>query len=149
MLAVTYVTASGDTIGTYNPERIYNEGGRPQLELLKASRANHRPGRPTWDREMHQVYRVSSSADANQGAGRQSPTLVLGCSGAIHPDLATAVVVLVGTIPANGTISVQVPVPSPLAVQGAPLFWQLALTDPVAGCVVGAPSAMLLLDARF
>ncbi len=65
MLAVTYVTASGDTIGTYNPERIYNEGGRPELELLKASRANHRPGRPTWDREMHQVYRVSSSPDVD------------------------------------------------------------------------------------
>ena len=65
MLAVTYVTASGDTIGTYNPERIYNEGGRPQLELLRASRANHRPGKPTWDREMHQVYRVSSSPDVD------------------------------------------------------------------------------------
>jgi hypothetical protein len=65
MLAVTYVTATGDTIGTYNPERVYNEGGRPRLKLLKASRANHRPGRPTWDLEMHQVYRVSSSPDVD------------------------------------------------------------------------------------
>ena len=65
MLAVTYVTATGDTIGTYNPERVYNEGGRPRLKLLKASRANHRPGRPTWDLEMHQVYRISSSPDVD------------------------------------------------------------------------------------
>ena len=65
MLAVTYVTATGDTIGTYNPESVYNQGGRPRLKLLKASRANHRPGRPTWDLEMHQVYRVSSSPDVD------------------------------------------------------------------------------------
>ena len=65
MLAVTYVSASGDTIGTYNPERVYNAGGRPSLKLLQASRANHRPGLPTWDQEMHQVYRVSSSTDVD------------------------------------------------------------------------------------
>ena len=65
MLAVTYVSATGDTIGTYNPERVYNAGGRPSLKLLQASRANHRPGLPTWDQEMHQVYRVSSSTDVD------------------------------------------------------------------------------------
>ena len=65
MLAVTYVSAAGDSIGTYNPERVYNAGGRPRLRLLKASSANHRPGRPTWDQEMHQVYRVSSSPDVD------------------------------------------------------------------------------------
>ncbi len=63
MLAVTYITATGDTIGDYNPERIHNAGGRPVLRLLKASGANHQPGRPTWNQEMHQVYRVSSSPD--------------------------------------------------------------------------------------
>ncbi|MGD8322050.1 MAG: hypothetical protein PVJ02_16490, partial [Gemmatimonadota bacterium] len=63
MLAVTYITAAGDTVGDYNPERIYNAGGRPTLRLLKASGANHQPGRPTWDQEMHQVYRVSGSRD--------------------------------------------------------------------------------------
>ena len=63
MLAATYITATGDTIGTYDPERIYNAGGRPQLRLLKASGANHQPGRPTWDLEMHQVYRVSTNPD--------------------------------------------------------------------------------------
>lgn len=63
MLAVTYITAVGDTVGDYNPERISNAGGRPQLRLLKASGANHQPGRPTWDLEMHQIYRVSGSPD--------------------------------------------------------------------------------------
>ena len=65
MLAITFITALGDTVGTYNPERVYNAGGRPTLRLLKASNANHRPGRPTWDQEMHQVYRVSSSPDVD------------------------------------------------------------------------------------
>ncbi len=65
MLAVTYVTAAGDSVGDYNPERIHNRGGRPTLQLLKASGALHQPGRPTWDREMHQVYRVSSSNDVD------------------------------------------------------------------------------------
>ena len=63
MLAVTYVTEAGDTVGTYNPERIYRSGGRPRLKLLKASAAQHRPGRPTWATEMHQVYRVSLFGD--------------------------------------------------------------------------------------
>ncbi len=63
MLAVTYVTATGDTVGTYNPERVHNAGGQPTLKLLKASGPNHQPGRPTWDTEMHQVYRVSGSRD--------------------------------------------------------------------------------------
>lgn len=68
MLAVTYITAAGDTVGDYNPERIHNAGGRPTLKLLKASGANHQPGRPTWDLEMHQVYRVSGSRDVEQGS---------------------------------------------------------------------------------
>ncbi|MDA0329485.1 MAG: hypothetical protein O2958_10815 [Gemmatimonadetes bacterium] len=68
MLAVTYITASGDTIGDYNPEALYNRGERPELRLLKASGANHQPGRPTWDLEMHQVYRVSGSRDVEPGS---------------------------------------------------------------------------------
>jgi Motility related/secretion protein len=68
MLAVTYITASGDTVGDYNPERIHNAGGRPMLRLLKASGANHQPGMPTWDLEMHQVYRVSGSRDVEPGS---------------------------------------------------------------------------------
>ncbi|MEJ2540162.1 MAG: hypothetical protein P8188_09350 [Gemmatimonadota bacterium] len=63
MLATTYITAVGDTIGDYDPERIYTAGGRPELRLLKATDANHQPGRPTWDQEIRQVYRVSTSPD--------------------------------------------------------------------------------------
>lgn len=65
MLAVTYVTEAGDTVGTYNPERIYQSGGRPRLKLLRASAAQHQPGRPTWATEMHQVYRVSLFGDVD------------------------------------------------------------------------------------
>jgi len=75
MLALTYVSATGDTIGTYNPEGVYNAGGRPRLKLLKASAANHRPGRPTWDHEMHQVYRVSSSPDVDPSSVELSISL--------------------------------------------------------------------------
>ena len=63
MLAVTFVTAAGDTVGDYNPERIHNTGGRPELRLLKASGPKHQPGSPTWEMEMHQVYRISGSDD--------------------------------------------------------------------------------------
>jgi hypothetical protein len=63
MLAVTYITATGDSIGDYNPERLHNEGIRPRLRLLKASGASHQPGTPTWPLEMHHVYRISGSND--------------------------------------------------------------------------------------
>jgi hypothetical protein len=63
MLAVTFVTGTGESVGDYNPERIQNAGGRPKLRLLKASGANHQPGEPTWDMEMHQVYRVAGSGE--------------------------------------------------------------------------------------
>jgi hypothetical protein len=68
MLAVTYVTAVGDTVGDYNPERLHNAGERPTLKLLRASGANHQPGRATWDQEMHQVYRVSGSPDVEHSS---------------------------------------------------------------------------------
>ena len=85
MLAVTYVTAVGDTVGTYNPERVYVQGGRPRLRLLRASPGLNQPGRATWDLEMHNVYRVSSSADTLSGSllscsARSSASLVtVGC----------------------------------------------------------------------
>ncbi|MBW3534002.1 MAG: hypothetical protein KY453_02095 [Gemmatimonadetes bacterium] len=63
MLAVTYITAAGDTVGDYNPERLHVTGARPRLRLLKAPGALHQPGRPTWTMEMHNVYRVSGSSD--------------------------------------------------------------------------------------
>lgn len=75
MLAVTFITAAGDTVGDYNPERLHNAGVRPRLRLLKASGANHQPGRPTWDLEMHQVYRVSGSADVERASVSLSVSL--------------------------------------------------------------------------
>ena len=68
MLAVTYVTTFGDTVGTYNPELLHIRGGRPVLQLLKSSASQHQPGRPTWELEMHNVYRVSGSADVEPGS---------------------------------------------------------------------------------
>jgi hypothetical protein len=68
MLAVTYVTTAGDTIGDYDPEDEWNRGVRPELRLIKASGANHQPGRPTWEQEMHNVYRVSASPDVEEAA---------------------------------------------------------------------------------
>jgi hypothetical protein len=75
MLAVTYITAAGDTIGDYDPERIYTAGDRPQLRLLKATDANHQPGRPTWDQEMRQIYRVSTSPDVETSSVRVTVSL--------------------------------------------------------------------------
>jgi len=68
MLAVTYVTAAGDTVGDYDPERIHNVGGQPTLKLLKASGPKHQPGTPTWELEMHQIYRISSSDDVESNS---------------------------------------------------------------------------------
>ena len=75
ILGVTYVTEAGDTVGTYNPERIYRAGGRPRLRMLKATSAQHQPGRPTWSTEMHQVYRVTSSGDVDPGSVELSISL--------------------------------------------------------------------------
>jgi hypothetical protein len=62
-LAVTYVTAAGDTVGEYNPEQRQILGEVPSLRLIRASAAQHQPGRPTWDLEMKQVYRLSGVAE--------------------------------------------------------------------------------------
>ena len=75
ILGVTYLTEAGDTVGTYNPERIYRAGGRPRLRMLKATSAQHQPGRPTWTTEMHQVYRVTSSGDVDPGSVELSISL--------------------------------------------------------------------------
>lgn len=67
-LAVTYRNALGEAVGDYNPEAVANRGDVPTLELLRASQAQHQPGRPTWDREMKQVYRISGSDDVDPGS---------------------------------------------------------------------------------
>ncbi len=72
-LAATYITAAGDTVGDYDAEEIFREiansgsGELPVLELLRDP-ATHRPGGVTWERELHQVYRVSSSPDVVPGS---------------------------------------------------------------------------------
>ncbi len=75
ILGVTYITEAGDTVGTYNPERIYRAGRRPRLRMLKATSAQHQPGRPTWRTEMHQVYRVTASGDVDPGSVELSISL--------------------------------------------------------------------------
>ncbi|MGH7501049.1 MAG: hypothetical protein ACREL7_04755 [Longimicrobiales bacterium] len=60
-LAVSYITESGDTIGTISAEQS-PAGVTPALRLLRSPVANHQPGRPTWDFEMHQVYRINSGS---------------------------------------------------------------------------------------
>ena len=60
-LAVAYVTESGDTVGTVNAEQSAG-GTPPTLRLIRSPFASHQPGRPTWDFELHQVYRVNSSS---------------------------------------------------------------------------------------
>jgi len=67
-LAVTYINVLGDTIGDYNPERVQNLGVIPRLRLVRATGPRHQPGRPTWEREMRQVYRLSTSDDVELDA---------------------------------------------------------------------------------
>ena len=68
MLATTFVTATGDTVGSFDPEAVHNAGGRPQLRLLRAPEVSHQPGSPSWRHEMHSVYRVSGSDDVEPGS---------------------------------------------------------------------------------
>jgi len=65
-LAVTYVNAEGEEVGTFDAEAASDahnadpaNNAPPLLELIKG--VNHRPGTATWRREMHHVYRVSAS----------------------------------------------------------------------------------------
>ena len=72
-LAVAYVSVAGDSIGDYDAEEIFRDyantgtGELPRLTLLRDP-ATHRPGGLTWEREMHQIYRISSSDDLELGS---------------------------------------------------------------------------------
>jgi hypothetical protein len=59
-LAISYITQEGDTVGTMNAEGT-PLGVTPQLRLIRGPTAMHQPGQPTWDYEMHNVYRVHAS----------------------------------------------------------------------------------------
>jgi hypothetical protein len=74
-LAAAYVSATGEEVGDFDAEDKFREyanagsGELPRLVLLKDA-ATHRPGGVTWEREMHQIYRISSSDDVEQGSVR-------------------------------------------------------------------------------
>jgi hypothetical protein len=74
-LAVAYINVRGDSVGAYNPEAAATRGEIPTLSLVAATRPQHQPGRPTWNREMKQVYRVSGSDDVDLSAVRLSVSL--------------------------------------------------------------------------
>ena len=61
-LAVAYVTESGVHVGDPAPEAS-PPGETPELRLVRGPVTIHQPGQPTWPWEMHQVYRLDSSAD--------------------------------------------------------------------------------------
>lgn len=62
MLAVSYVSEAGDTVGTLDAENAISRGSKPVLRLLRGPEvSSHYPGSPTWDYEMHQVYTVSTA----------------------------------------------------------------------------------------
>jgi cell surface protein SprA len=63
-LALSYVTESGDTIGTYDAEQA-PAGVTPELLLLRGPVTQHQPGTGTWPMELHQVYRLDSSSDVD------------------------------------------------------------------------------------
>jgi hypothetical protein len=59
-LAISYVTEEGDTVGTMNAEGS-PVGVTPPLRLIRGPVSMHQPGSPTWDFELHNVYRVHTS----------------------------------------------------------------------------------------
>jgi hypothetical protein len=61
-LAAGYVTETGVVMGDPEPE-ARPPGQTPELLLIRSPVATHQPGQPTWLWEMHQVYRLDSSAE--------------------------------------------------------------------------------------
>ena len=51
--------------------------------------------------------------------------------------------------PLSAQPSPQFPVPPQLGALGVGLFLQAVFTDVTAGCMLGSPTAMLLLDSRY
>jgi hypothetical protein len=65
-LALSYITETGDTIGSYDAERT-PPGVTPELLLLRGPATQHQPGTATWPMELHQVYRLDSSSEVDPG----------------------------------------------------------------------------------
>jgi hypothetical protein len=63
-LAAGYVTETGVVMGDPEPE-ARPSGETPELLLVRGPVAVHQPGQPTWAWEMHQVYRLDSSAEVD------------------------------------------------------------------------------------
>ncbi|MFW5947066.1 MAG: hypothetical protein ACOCUW_01125, partial [Gemmatimonadota bacterium] len=61
-LAVAYETETGAVVGDLDAEAT-PPGETPELRLVRGPVAIHQPGQPTWPWEMHQVYRLDSSAE--------------------------------------------------------------------------------------
>jgi hypothetical protein len=61
-LAIAYETESGQAVGNPDAEAA-PPGSTPELRLVRGPVTIHQPGQPTWDWEMHQVYRLDSSAE--------------------------------------------------------------------------------------
>lgn len=66
-LAISYVSETGDTIGTMNADGS-PVGVTPELRLIRGPTAMHQPGMPTWNYELHNVYRVHSSNSVDLGS---------------------------------------------------------------------------------
>ena len=60
-LAVAYVSETGAEVGNPAAE-VTPRGVTPELRLVRGPVTIHQPGQPTWPWEMHQVYRLDSSA---------------------------------------------------------------------------------------
>ncbi|MEJ2501924.1 MAG: hypothetical protein P8177_01190, partial [Gemmatimonadota bacterium] len=61
-LAATYRTEAGDQVGDPSPEAPDQPGTTPELLLVRGPVTIHQPGQATWPWEMHQIYRLDSSA---------------------------------------------------------------------------------------
>ncbi|HUF13015.1 MAG TPA: cell surface protein SprA [Longimicrobiales bacterium] len=55
-LAMSYVTATGDTVGTM--DAASGSTDVPQLRLVRGPLSGHHPAASTWAYEMHQIYQV-------------------------------------------------------------------------------------------
>jgi hypothetical protein len=82
-------------------------------------------------------------------APAQQPVFLAGCSGTFHLDFATTAIVFLGVMPGTGQLVVNVPIPPQLGTPGVELFLQAVFTDVTAGCVLGSPSAMSMVDSRY
>lgn len=82
-------------------------------------------------------------------APRAQPFFLAACGGTFHLDLTTLTGVVLGTMPGNGQLSIAVPVPIQLGVDGVVLFSQAVFVNATAGCMLAGPATTVLVDSRF